>query len=745
MTAGVSMKKLWSPGWFAALVAGVFLLIPTVAAGAATSTTIQGKAPAAVPANEASPTPSDELIEFNVGVELKDLAGAEAFAQEVTDPTSRKYRRYLTPQRWENRYSPSARADREVVASLRSAGIKIVAVTPDRMTIEAEGTAAQIEAYFGTTLANYEVGEETVRLASSSLSAPTNVAPLISGVRGVNEIHVKPANLTGGPGDGGPGNGHGPGPWGWHGHYGHGWPPEPEEEEQEIPQPLGFRVGTPCSAYYGQQLASTLPEFGDGFPNPLPYAVCGYKPAQLQGAYNLTESIAKGLDGSGVTVAITDAFASPTLYSDAVEYAKRNQGSTSSWHHGSSASQQWRPGQFKEIIQRPFTKIGPEECEAEGWSGEQTLDVEAVHAMAPGANVLYIGGKNCTVSLYNAVEEVVDGHLADIVTNSWSNGPEEEEAETKDSREAFNHVLLMAAGTGVGVQFSSGDEGDNFIVSGGSPPQPSFPGTSPWATAVGGTSVEIGAQNNRLGEVGWSTGISALCTKELSTLAEPLCDPSEVGQWLPPAPGEYDYGGGGGTTNQYEEPWYQQPVVPAELAARAGTGVPNRVLPDISMEGDPSTGMLVGETQEFADGTYYDEYRIGGTSLASPLLAGVMAVADQAARGSLGFVNPLLYHLDAGGQSSGAFYDILPAGKQAVVRNDYLNGENAEAGVLTTARILGLEGATEYFCPKPNEETGECEEEVEEETETLSAAPGFDSMTGIGSPGDQFVEELARR
>jgi subtilase family serine protease len=726
------MKKLWSPGWLVGLLAGVaFLLIPTVSAGAATSSEIQSKAAAAVPANETTPTPPEELIEFNVGVELKDLPGAEAFAKEVTDPTSRRYRHYLSPRQWESRFSPTFKAVREVVASLRAAGIKIAKVAPDRMTIVAEGTAEQIEAYFDTTLANYEVGEETVRLASTSLSAPTNVAPLISGVRGVNEIHVKPANITGGPGNGGA-------PWGWPGHgHGHGWPPEPEGEGEEIEQPAGFRVGTPCSTYYGEKLASTLPAFGGGFPDPLPYAVCGYKPAQLQGAYNLTEAIAKGYDGSGVTVAITDAYVSPTLYSDAVEYAKRNQGSTSSRHHGST-SQQWRPGQFKQMIQRPFKMT--EECEASGWSGEQTLDVEAVHAMAPGAKILYVGGKNCTVSLYNAVQEVVDGHLADIVTNSWSNGPEEEEAETSQSREAFNHVLLMAAGTGVGVQFSSGDEGDNFIVSGEQ--LPSFPGTSPYATAIGGTSVEIGAQNNRLGEVGWSTGISALCTEELAELGG--CEPSEIGQWLPEAPGEYDYGGGGGTTTQYAEPWYQAPVVPEELAAKAGTGVLNRVVPDISMEGDPSTGMLVGETQEFADGTYYDEYRIGGTSLSSPLFAGLMAVADQAARGSLGFVNPLLYHLDSGSPSSGAFYDVLPAGKQAVVRNDYLNGENAEGGILTTARVLGLEGATEYFCPQENPATGECEVPLEEAPESLSAAPGYDSMTGIGSPGDQFISALIR-
>ncbi len=714
------MKKLWSHGWFVALLAGAaFLLIPTVAAGAATSEQIQGRAPAAVPANEAAPTPSGELIEFDVGIEPKDLAGAEALAKEVTDPTSRNYRRFLSPRQWESRFSPSLRSVLEVVRSLRNAGIKIVKVTPDRMTIEAEGTAEQVESYFGTTLANYEVGEETVRLASSALSAPTNVAPLITGVRGVNEIHAKPANLTGAE-EGGRG------PSGWPGHGWHGHGPQPEEEE-EIAQPAGFRNATPCSSYYGQQLASSLPAFGDGFPNPLPYAVCGYKPAQLQGAYNVTGAIAGGDNGSGVTVAIVDAYVSPTLYSDAVEYAKKNQ-----------VSQQWRRGQFTEMIQRPFTKT--EECEASGWSGEQTLDVEAVHAMAPGARVLYVGGKNCTVSLYNAVQEVVDGHLANIVSDSWSNGPEEEEGETTESREAFNHVLLMAAGTGVGVQFSAGDEGDNFIASGKQ--QPSFPATSPYATAVGGTSVEIGAQNNRLGEVGWSTGISALCTQELAELGS--CEPSEVGKWEPEAPGRYDYGGGGGTTNQYAEPWYQEPVVPRDLAEKAGTGGLNRVLPDISMEGDPSTGMLVGETQEFADGTYYDQYRIGGTSLSSPLFAGLMADADQAARGSLGFVNPLLYHVDSGSQKSGAFYDVLPAGKQAVIRNDYLNGESAEGGILTTARILGMEGATEYFCPQSNPETGECEVELEEAPESLTAAPGFDSMTGIGSPGGQFIRELTR-
>ncbi|HTZ87544.1 MAG TPA: S8 family serine peptidase, partial [Solirubrobacteraceae bacterium] len=339
----------------------------------------------------------------------------------------------------------------------------------------------------------------------------------------------------------------------------------------------------------------------------------------------------------------------------------------------------------------------------------------------------------CTVALYNAVEEVVDGHLANIVSDSWSNGPEEEEGETTESREAFNHVLLMAAGTGVGVQFSSGDEGDNFIVSGEQ--LPSFPGTSPYATAVGGTSVEIGAQDTRLGEVGWSTGISVLCTAELATLGG--CETSEVGQWLPPAPGEYDYGGGGATSYVYPEPWYQEGVVPQALAERnaADTYELNRVEPDISMDADPSTGMLVGETQEFPDGVYYDQYRIGGTSLSSPLFAGVMADADQAAGEALGFVNPLLYQLESSpATAASAFYDVVPGGKQALARNDYVNSVGPEEGLVRQVRVLEYEGVEEHC-----DGAGHCEQQNVE----LETAPGFDSMTGVGTPGDGFVATLA--
>ena len=74
-------------------------------------------------------------------------------------------------------------------------------------------------------------------------------------------------------------------------------------------------------------------------------------------------------------------------------------------------------------------------------------------------------------------------------------------------------------------------------------------------------------------------------------------------------------------------------------------------MPDVSALGDPNTGMLVGQTQRFSDGTYYDEYRIGGTSLSSPLYAGMFALAVQN-HGSYGLANPALY------AARGVSYDV---------------------------------------------------------------------------------------
>jgi len=134
-------------------------------------------------------------------------------------------------------------------------------------------------------------------------------------------------------------------------------------------------------------------------------------------------------------------------------------------------------------------------------------------------------------------------------------------------------------------------------------------------TAVGGTSLGVSSSDGYLFETGWGTTSSTLTN----------------GAWDPAPPGDHIYGSGGGTSLFYAEPDYQKPVVPKKLA-KANGGKPARVVPDVSLVGDPNTGMLIGQTQTFPDGTTkYSEYRLGGTSLSSPLMAGVMALADQQA------------------------------------------------------------------------------------------------------------------
>src|SRR5439155_14207976 len=112
------------------------------------------------------------------------------------------------------------------------------------------------------------------------------------------------------------------------------------------------------------------------------------------------------------------------------------------------------------------------------------------------------------------------------------------------------------------------------------------------------------------------------------------------------------------------------------FAAQGRTG---RAVPDIAAVGDPNTGYIVGETQTFSDGTVrYDEYRLGGTSLSSPIMAGIMALADQKAGHPHGFANPLFYSQAA----SGAFHDIVdPATRVAMVRTNFNNGEDASGGL----------------------------------------------------------------
>ena len=128
-------------------------------------------------------------------------------------------------------------------------------------------------------------------------------------------------------------------------------------------------------------------------------------------------------------------------------------------------------------------------------------------------------------------------------------------------------------------------------------------------------------------------------------------------------------------------------------------------------------------------------FKEGGTSLASPLLAGVIADADQLAGIPLGFLNPVLYKAST---IKGTFNDILPPSNPnstAVIRVDYQNSVDSSQGYFVSLRAIDYQG-NETYC----DGTGNCATRLV----TVSAAPGYDSLTGLGSAGPNFLSTLSK-
>jgi subtilase family serine protease len=612
-----------------------------------------------------------DAVGFRVYLGLRNEAQAEALARAVSDPSSPSYGKYLTTGQFQNQFAPSQADVNTVKSWLQGQGFSIVDVPTNNHYVSAEGTVAQVDAAFGTTLNEYAVADQTLRAPVSDLTIPSSLSGTVAGVLGIDES----SNLI-----------------------------VPQTKEPAAPPAAGFRNAPPCSTYWDQNDTSTTPVSDPtrGVSNVLlpnyagasrPFAPCGYYGAQLQAAYGVRSSISAGVDGRGVTVAVIDAFASPTIESDANTYFGR---------HGVPT---FKPGQFKQIVPPGiYRRAVNKNMDPQGWYGEESLDVEAVHTMAPGANVIYVGAPNNRQDLDAALNHVVSKRLADIVTNSYGFSTEFLPA---GYIKPYNDTFIQGALEGIGIYFSSGDDGDETFGDPSATATVDWPASSPWVTAVGGTSLAAGTaadSTQYLFETGWGTNRNRLnCDGFLKVISNAWCG-SEV----------YLYGSGGGTSRLFAEPSYQQGVVPASIANRWGT--PGRAVPDIAAVGDPNTGMLIGQTQQFSTGAQYDEYRIGGTSLSSPLVAGIMAVAQQARGKQIGFANPLIYSLP-----SGAFHDVVdPATTQAVVRNDYVNSENGSDGFLFSIRRMNV-------------------------TFSLHTIPGYDDVTGRGTPNDSFVAEVASK
>jgi subtilase family serine protease len=677
---------------------GVSFLAAAGSAAAATHpsgrVTMHGSlVPAAERAHPAGAVSAKSTVSFDLTLKVRDAAGARKFALAVSTPRSKQFHRYLTTAQWVAKYSPTKAEVSAAERWLRSEGLTVGSVPKDRLFIAAHGSAAKVEHAFGVSLGMFKVAGHKLRLAKGTLSIPRSVSGSISGVVGVSQA-LESTALTSTPAAS-----------------------AAKPKVSEPGPPAGFANPQPCSAYWGQKTdTADSSSLYAPFTAPQSYDICGYKPAQLRSAYGLARSVRRGNNGHGITVAIVDAYDSPTLFADAHRYFRLN-----------DRSHPLRASQFTNV--QP-TALGNEDiCGGSGWYAEQALDVESVHSMAPGAHIEYVGANDCfDNNLLAGVDTAVA--TANVVTDSWGDtlgdifeGPAAEAV--------FDTEFQKADATGVSVLFSSGDDGDNFADFGIDAPD--YPATSPFITAVGGTTLEVNRFGSNIGQYGWSTAKQTLCAGVSTTNCGSATTPAGSLAW--------QAGGGGGTSYSYAEPSYQVGVVPDALANRNDTveGAA-RVEPDISMDADAQSGLLIGLTQVYPNGTHYGQFKEGGTSLASPLLAGVIADTDQAAKSHgnavLGFLNPVLYGNYLSHPT--AFQDIVPPfspNATSVIRVDFANTVDNSDGYNVSLRVIGYAGP-ETYC----DGTGNCATRPV----TLTAGSGFDSLTGLGTPGPNFVSEFSQ-
>jgi subtilase family serine protease len=412
--------------------------------------------------------------------------------------------------------------------------------------------------------------------------------------------------------------------------------------------PAAAHAVKPIPAVSGHVLAANLV-----FPPDTAYCqtnlgISCYSPIQYQQAYDLSPLYASGITGKGRTIAIVDAFGSPTIANDLAVFDA---------NYGIPA-----PPSLQ-IIQPvgAIPPFDPSNSDMVSWATETTLDVQYAHAMAPDANILLVETPVAETESVTGFPEimaaenyVINHGLADVISQSF--GATENTFPNTQSLLDLRYAFQNAAANNVTVLGSSGDTGatnyqldlENLYPF----PVNSWPSSDPLVTSIGGTQLHLDAAGNRLApDDAWNDGFGAT---------------------------------GGGLSQVFSRPSYQA-TVKSVVGNSRGT-------PDISASAAVDGAAIFYFS--FAP-TRVGWHLVGGTSEASPLFSGIVAMTAQLAGHRLGQINPALYHMNA-------------SHRPGIV--DVTTGDNSFAGV-----------------------TG------------YPATAGYDLSTGVGTfDAAKFVPELAQ-
>jgi len=346
------------------------------------------------------------------------------------------------------------------------------------------------------------------------------------------------------------------------------------------------------------------------------FGVACYEPAQIQQAYNLPMLYAKGVNGQGATIVIVDSFGSPTIVNDLATFDGQ---------FGLPA-----PPSFRII--RPAGAVPPYDPSNGlmlSWAGETTLDVEYAHTIAPRANIVLVEtpiaeteGVTGFPQIIRAEEYVINHHLGDVISQSFS--ATEQTFGSRAAVDSLRGAYLDAYQHHITVLSAAGDSGaanvglDNKTYY--TFPTTTWPPSDPLVTGVGGTQLHLDANGNRTSpDSVWNDTYS-----------------EATSQFIFGNNGPDPLAGGGGKSVLFSRPSYQNGVRNVVGGSRG--------VPDISMSA--ACNGAVDVYQSFG-GLPAGWSPTCGTSEATPLFAGIVALADQMAHHPLGLINPALYAMSA--------------------------------------------------------------------------------------------------
>ncbi|MEU9479676.1 putative Ig domain-containing protein [Streptomyces sp. NPDC048191] len=198
-------------------------------------------------------------------------------------------------------------------------------------------------------------------------------------------------------------------------------------------------------------------------------APSGLSPANLHSAYNLPTAA-----GSGMTVAIVDAYNDPNAESDLATYRST---------YGLSSCTKAN-GCFKQVSQTGSTTSLP--TNDTGWAGEEMLDIDMVSAVCPNCSIILVEANSANDTDLGIAENEAVSLGAKFVSNSW--GGSESSSQTSEDTQYFKHP-------GVAITVSAGDSGYGA----------EYPATSQYVTAVGGTALTTASNSRGWSESVWNT------------------------------------------------------------------------------------------------------------------------------------------------------------------------------------------------------------------------------------------------